>query len=69
MAAGFRIVCAADTFVHHVGQATFKELIKTGEYEKLFEENRRRFEAKWKVKWIPHTHGPLAAGSRLKRDD
>jgi len=58
-AAGYRVVCARDVFVHHFGQATFKKLIQTGEYEKLFEENRRRFEAKWKVKWIPHRHGPL----------
>jgi GT2 family glycosyltransferase len=66
--AGFRIVCASDAFVHHVGQATFKELIKTGEYEKLFEENRRRFEAKWKAKWIPHTHGPLRQPGRLSKE-
>src|SRR3712207_2428794 len=60
-AAGLKVVCARDAFVHHFGQAAFGKLIKSGEYEALFEENRRRFESKWKIKWIPHTHGPLEA--------
>jgi GT2 family glycosyltransferase len=58
-AAGLRIVCAADVFVHHFGQAAFKKLIRDGRYEELFDENRRRYEAKWKLKWTPHRHGPL----------
>jgi GT2 family glycosyltransferase len=55
----FRIVCAADVFVHHVGQAAFKALIKSGEYYSLFDENRRLFELKWGIEWIPHRHGQL----------
>ncbi|HKC66197.1 MAG TPA: glycosyltransferase, partial [Pyrinomonadaceae bacterium] len=58
-AAGYRIVCAADVFVHHFGQAAFKKLIERGDYAELFDENRRRFEAKWNTKWIPHKHGSL----------
>jgi len=58
-AAGLRVVCAADVFVHHFGQAAFKKLIKDGRYEELFDENRRRYEAKWNLKWTPHKHGPL----------
>lgn len=52
--AGYRIVCAEDLFIHHFGQASFGELCLTGEYDRVFETNRRRFEAKWSVTWQPH---------------
>jgi GT2 family glycosyltransferase len=58
-ARGYRVVCAADTFVHHFGQASFGKLIDSGQYDLIFEENRRRFEAKWNVKWMPHSHAQL----------
>ena len=54
-----RVVCAADVFVHHFGQAAFKELIPTGAYDELFAANRRRFESKWNVRWVPHKNAPL----------
>ncbi len=57
---GRRVVCAADVFVHHAGQASFKKLIETGEYHELWDMNRRAFEDKWNVQWTPHQHGPLA---------
>jgi GT2 family glycosyltransferase len=56
---GYRVICAADVFVHHFGQATFKDLIGRGEYKALFEANQRRYEAKWKTRWTPHQHAPL----------
>jgi len=51
---GFRVVCAADAFVHHFGQAAFKKLVANGEYQELFDENRRRYERKWNIEWAPH---------------
>ena len=56
---GLRVVCAADVFVHHVGQAAFKQLIADGSYDPLFAENRRRFESKWNIRWAPHKNAPL----------
>ncbi|MEW6207219.1 MAG: glycosyltransferase, partial [Acidobacteriota bacterium] len=58
-ARGYRVVCAADVFVHHFGQASFNKLIDSGQYDLIFEENRRRFEMKWNTKWMPHSHAPL----------
>jgi GT2 family glycosyltransferase/glycosyltransferase involved in cell wall biosynthesis len=55
-AQGFRVVCAADAFVHHFGQAAFKKLIADGKYQALFDENRRRYEQKWNIEWVPHQY-------------
>ena len=41
------------------GHLTFKDLIRRGDYEALFEANRRRYEAKWKTHWVPHERAPL----------
>ena len=58
-AQGYRVVCALDVYVHHVGQAAFKKLIANGEYDRLFEANRRRYEMKWTTTWVPHRPGVL----------
>lgn len=52
-AKGYRVVCARDTFVHHFGQAAFKKLIDSGEYDQIWETNRAYFESKW-GSWTPH---------------
>ena len=53
---GFRLVCAADSFVHHFGEASFKKLKANGKYDELFAENRRRYEQKWNTEWVPHQY-------------
>lgn len=58
-AKGYRVMCAADAFVHHFGQAAFKKLIEDGRYDPLFDENRSYFETKWNVEWVPHVHKRL----------
>ncbi len=55
---GYRVVCAEDVFVHHFGQASFAELMKSREYDRLFATNRRRFEEKWGIAWEKHRHRP-----------
>lgn len=52
-AAGLRTVCAEDAFVHHYGQASFKKLIVSGEYQALWDRNQAYFERKWGG-WTPH---------------
>jgi GT2 family glycosyltransferase/glycosyltransferase involved in cell wall biosynthesis/2-polyprenyl-3-methyl-5-hydroxy-6-metoxy-1,4-benzoquinol methylase len=54
--AGYRVVCTENAFVHHFGEASFNKLKQSGEYQRLFEANRRRFEEKWGVPWEPHRY-------------
>ncbi len=49
----YRILCAEDVFVHHWGSASFSQLGDDA-YRRILEENRRKLEAKWGVKWEPH---------------
>ena len=58
-AAGLRVVCAADVFIHHFGQASFSKLIQSGDYDPLFNRNRALFEEKWGKSWTPHVNGTL----------
>ncbi|MDQ1445958.1 MAG: hypothetical protein QOI20_2422, partial [Acidimicrobiaceae bacterium] len=53
-AAGFRLMCAEDAFVHHFGQASLGTVLDSERYDDLFNRNRARFEAKWSTKWTPH---------------
>jgi len=52
--AGFKILCAEHVFVHHFGQVSFGELCVNGQYDRVFQSNRARFEEKWGAAWHPH---------------
>jgi GT2 family glycosyltransferase len=52
--AGYRVVCAEDAYVHHVGQGSFQKL-SAEEYEALWKRNQAHYERKWGRKWKPHT--------------
>jgi GT2 family glycosyltransferase len=51
-AAGLRVVCAEDAFVHHFGRAAFGQ-IPSADYDRLFAANREKFEQKWGA-WKGH---------------
>lgn len=51
---GLKILIARDVFIHHFGGASFNPL---PEYKQLFEDNKRKFENKWGIKWQPHKQG------------
>ena len=51
--AGYRILAAEDCFIHHFGNGSFAKL-PSEESLRIFEENRSRFENKWKQAWKPH---------------
>jgi len=53
-AAGLRVVCAEESFVHHFGEASFGALVASGERERLLHENRERFAAKHGTPWEPY---------------
>ncbi|HSR66661.1 MAG TPA: glycosyltransferase family 2 protein [Acidobacteriota bacterium] len=64
---GLRTVCVEDSFVHHFGQATFSSTGDAGEYQRLMEINRRRYERKWGRPWRPHGRRQDLAYQRLRR--
>lgn len=53
---GYRVVCAEDVFIHHFGETSFNKLKASGEYEKIFKDNKKRFEEKWGMAWEPHSY-------------
>jgi GT2 family glycosyltransferase len=54
--AGYELGIALDAFVHHVGCASFARLTDA-KYLEIWESNRRRYEAKWRVRWRPPARG------------
>jgi GT2 family glycosyltransferase len=52
-ARGLRVVCAEDVFIHHFWRASFEKLDQE-RYDRLFAENRRKFEEKWGRPWQPY---------------
>jgi GT2 family glycosyltransferase len=55
--AGFYLQCAEDVFIHHFHGASFNQF-ENQELQRIFHENRRKFEDKWDVTWQPHKTRP-----------
>lgn len=51
--AGLRVVCAEDAFIHHFWRAAFGKMDQD-RYDRLFAENRAKFEEKWGREWQPY---------------
>lgn len=64
---GLRVVCAEDVFIHHQLSASFDKLDQQDRH-KLFEENRKIYEAKW-GEWIPHVYRGRRTLERLGSDN
>ena len=60
-AAGHRVICVEDAFVHHFGQASVGKLAACGAYGPLFHANRQRWEVKWQRAWQPYRQRQTAS--------
>ena len=52
--AGLRLLCAEDVLIYHYSQASFGELVTSGRYNAILEQNKTRFKLKWGVPWQPY---------------
>jgi GT2 family glycosyltransferase len=55
--AGLATICLQDLLVHHFGEASFGGLVPTGDYGRILEANKQRFEQKWGRPWEPYERG------------
>jgi len=65
-AIGYRVACAEDAYVHHVGQGAFRKL-SPADYDALWKRNQAYFEKKFGVAWRKHEprEGVSAVASRV----
>jgi GT2 family glycosyltransferase/glycosyltransferase involved in cell wall biosynthesis len=63
---GYRVACAEDAYVHHVGQGAFRKLSPEA-YDALWKKNQAYFEKKFGVAWSKHTprEGVSAVESKI----
>jgi GT2 family glycosyltransferase len=68
-AKGYRVACAEDAYVHHVGQGAFRKLSPEA-YDALWKKNQAYFEKKFGVEWKKHVprEGVTAAVSKVGQD-
>jgi GT2 family glycosyltransferase len=57
--AGYDVAWTPEVYVHHAYHASIGKLLPSGEYMRLVQQNRQRFEEKWGICW--ERHRPLPA--------
>jgi hypothetical protein len=62
---GLRTICLHDLLVHHFGETSFGELVSSGEYGRILEANRKRFEEKWGQPRQPYARGSKPEYERM----
>jgi hypothetical protein len=65
--AGLRTVCLHDVLVHHFGETSFGDLVPSGDYGRILEANKKRFEEKWGRPWQPYERGDKPEYERMTR--
>lgn len=60
-AAGYDVAWTPEVYVHHAYHASIGKLLPTGEYMRLVQQNKHRFEEKWGICW--ERHRPLPTTS------
>jgi GT2 family glycosyltransferase len=60
-AAGYEVAWTPEVYVHHAYHASIGKLLPTGEYMRLVQQNRQRFEEKWGICWERHRPLPTPA--------
>jgi GT2 family glycosyltransferase len=53
-AAGYLVAWTPEVYVHHAYHASIGKLLPTGDYMRLVELNKSRFEEKWGISWVRH---------------
>jgi GT2 family glycosyltransferase len=57
-AAGYAVAWTPEVYVHHAYHASIGKLLPTGDYMRLVEQNKSRFEEKWGISWVRHRPAP-----------
>ena len=52
---GLNLICAEDVFIHHFHSVTLVQLGEV-EFQRIFNENKKKFEEKWRTEWTPHQY-------------
>jgi GT2 family glycosyltransferase len=64
---GLRTICRHDALVHHFGETSFGELVPSGDYGRILNANKKRFEEKWGRPWRPYSRGSKPEYERMTK--